>query len=195
MKNIRKLRVSVLAAVMAAAMMLCATGCFTGMMGVESVVPDNTVGSTEFDEDDKAAAETLKAYFDTFGAKDVEKLADMLCSECRLSYLNSANGTTRDDFVEMMQTNIDTTAAELGPDFKVNYDPDSFRSEDAGDYINILNDGLELNAEDGPVIDCAKIITATVWMTSSEGEDMPTETGSMLVYRYDGQWYIYGYVS
>ena len=193
-KNISRLLLSMLAAVMAGAMMLCATGCFTGMMGVESVVPDTTVEASEFSEEDKAAADTLKIYFDAFGAKDIEKLTDLICSECRLNYLNSTNGTTRENFVEMMQGNVDSTAAELGEDFKVNYDPESFKSEDAGDYMEILNDGLELDPEKGPVIDCAKIISATVWMTNSSGEDLETETGSMLVYRYDGQWYIYGYV-
>ncbi len=190
-KRFNRVLAVVLAAAVAAAAMLCMTGCFTSMIGIENVTPDFSVPVEKFDENDKAAAAAIAAYFDAFAAKDAEGMADVLCSECLMEY-GATNGATREDMVNFMQSNLDGIAAEYGENFVLKYDTATFRSEDVTDSVDSLNKSLGLDPKSEDAIDMARVITAEVWFEDEEGKELGRQTGSMLAYRYKGEWFING---
>ncbi|MBE6760317.1 MAG: hypothetical protein E7554_09580 [Ruminococcaceae bacterium] len=147
----------------------------------------------QLSEDDRAAADALIKYFDAYSAKDVETMADSLCSDCRLRQLNEANGATRDNFVELMKGNVSATDAEFGENAKMMYDKDTMTVTNADEYVETLNEEFRIDTANEPAVDMARIVTATVWFEVAFGNQEGTETGSMLVYRYNNEWFVYGY--
>ena len=49
----------------------------------------------QLSEDDRAAADALIKYFDAYSAKDVETMADSLCSDCRGQIISLSPGDPR----------------------------------------------------------------------------------------------------
>ncbi len=178
----------------AAVIMLCvivgmciADGRSEAVSGSDADVVSSTAVLTAKDADDEAAKEVLVKYFTAFNTHNPEMIADLLCSEPM-----QALGQDRAAVVERMQTAIDNTAAQYGDSFCFKFDKAEFVCDDLGENLPILNDSVSLT--DAPVqIDALKAVTATVQIVNSEGVEGPEEAAAMMVYRYNGQWYLYGY--
>ncbi len=144
------------------------------------------------DADEQAAVDVVVKYFDAVCARDVQTMTDTICSPVRLKQLNQANGATEANFYEMMEANIKNMDIHYGTDAKFEYDPQSIVSENADQHIDILNEEFRIDREKEPIVDMARIVSLTVWMNTGTGEKVDVAEGSMLVYRHDGEWYIYG---
>ncbi len=151
------------------------------------------IPADQLTEDDHAAIKALTTYFDAYSARDYETMADAMCSDCRLRQLNQANGATRDDFVELMKSNVAATDKEFGSHAKMMYDSENIAVINADEYLETLNEEFRIDTENEPVVDMARIVEATVWFDVGFDNEEGRETGSMLVYRYNNEWFIYGY--
>lgn len=182
MKNMRIL-LAVLLAVLA---ILCAAGCGED----DAVSPSDAAVSASAvadSDDDEAAKDTLQAYFDAFNAQDANAIADIV-----YSHATDATGMTREDIATMMQSSIDANVAQFGDGYRFVYDRAEFVCEDAAAQVDGINQSFGL-AEAEIKVDGARIIRATVHLVDADGIEHEPETGSMLVYHYDGAWYLYGY--
>jgi len=152
-----------------------------------SDVTSSTELLTETNADDEGAKEVLVKYFTAFNTQNPEMIADLICSEPML-----AVGQEREAVIERMSTAISNTAAMYGENFCFKFDKAEFVCDDLGENLSILNDSVSLT--DAPIqIDALKAVTATVQMVNGEGVEGPKEAAAMMVYRYDGEWYLYGY--
>jgi len=198
-----KLHIRVLALLSAVVMLLCAAGCgkdeevpgsdaesagiaenVSGADFGPSGIAESTSGS---DAAERAAVQTLAAYFDAFNAKDAGRIANIVFCDA-----TAVSGMSRDDIAQIMRSGIESTVAIYGEDFHYNYDPEQFVCENADDQVDAINQSFGIQDSDVRV-DAARIVRATVSMVDSDGVEHEPETGSMLVYRYDGAWYLYGY--
>lgn len=187
-KYIWFIRFAAAAAVIALAV-VCMAGCGKDTVPSGDVSTGDVVvsGAEDFGSDDSAAMDKLADYFEAFNAKDAEGLADLICSDAII-----AAGQTREDAVTMMQSSIDAMAAQYGSEFHFAFDRAEFTCEDASDRVEVMNDVFSLN-EAEVKIDAARYVTGTVAMVDSSGTRHEAEAGTMLVYRYNGVWYLYGY--
>jgi|GEM_PF-1864123 len=186
-KTVRFLRAAA-AMLLAAMLMMTMSGCLNAYTGKPSA---DAAPATP--EDEQAARDVIIRYLDAFCAKDAQAMADTMCSPVRLAQLQQANGATEEDFLKLMQENLKNMDLQYGADSYLEYDPESIKSENADEYIDLLNDEFRVDRESGLIVDMARVVSATVWMNTTESEDkVDVADGSMLVYRYDGQWYIYG---
>lgn len=187
MKSNRKGLLTVFALVLAVLLMMGMCGCVNVYTGKPSA---DAAQATP--EDEQAAIDVMARYLDAFCAKDAQAMSDTMCSPVRLKQLNAANGATEEDFLKMMENAISNLDIQYGADSRLVYDPDSLKSENGDQYIDILNEEFRVDRENGPIVDMARVVYATVWMDTGTGEKVDVADGSMLVYRHDGVWYIYG---
>jgi len=189
----KKCLLTLLVCVMAAVTVFSFSGClFNGLPASLDKTPQ-AIPADQLTDDDRAAVKALTDYFDAYSARDIEAMTDSMCSDCRLRQLNQANGATRDNFVELMKSNVAATDAEFGTHAKMMYDSESIAVINADEYIDTLNEEFRIDAKTDPVVDMARIIEATVWFDVGFGNKEGIGAGSMLVYRYNGEWFIYGY--
>ena len=182
-----------LALVLTVLSVLSLSGClFNGLPEHLDKTPQ-AIPADQLTDDDRAAIKALTDYFDAYAAKDFEAMADSMCSDCRLRQLNQANGATRDNFVELMKSNVAATDAEFGKNAKMMYDGENISVINADEYLETLNEEFRIDTENEPVVDMARIVEATVWFDVGFDNKEGLETGSMLVYRYNNEWFIYGY--
>lgn len=144
---------------------------------------------TEVSEEDAAKA-VVVSYFDAFNAQDARAIADLICSEPMLTGMQ-ANDMDYDQFVSYMESNISYTVEQYGENYRINYDEAEFSCEDAAEQLDGLNEMFGLTDAEVKV-DTITVVSCAVSITGSDGIESEPEEGSVIVYRYDGEWYLYG---
>lgn len=184
---------AMLALVLVALLVCSLSGClFNGLPEHLDKTPQ-AIPADQLTDDDRAAIKALTDYFDAYAARDIEAMTDSMCSDCRLRQLNQANGATRDNFVELMKSNVSATDLEFGKHARMMYDSESISVINADEYLETLNEEFRIDTANEPAVDMARIVEATVWFDVGFDNKEGMETGSMLVYHYNGEWFIYGY--
>lgn len=167
--NMKTHVISVIMALVTLLMLGCAAGC----------------GSNP--ADDQAAIDVIVRYFAAHEAQDAEALTDIICCKPVLDTFEDL-GMTRDDYVSYMQGSIDAAIAVYGDSYSIGYDEGSFVVEDASDELETLNSSLGLT----DAFDAAKYVSVSNWMIGSDGSESEPITSTMIVYRYNGEWYLGG---
>ena len=158
-------------------LMIMATAALLLVAGCGKPVDDNT-----------AAADVMEAYLNAFNDQDVDALVDIIYCEARY------DSRTREDLAEELRSSIDAVVGKYGEGYRYVFNRDEFAYGDATQQMNTLNEFLGLTDADIKV-DAARIVSAEMCVVDSEGVEIEAARSTMMVYRYDGQWYLYGSVA